>query len=255
VGVAGSPSMCRAMPSSVSKTSSRFLLTAKLHQPAPKVTHKGRGAPRKKGDLIGSPKTLARSQTGWQPHPHEARAQVQSCCGIWHSVLPGRLIRVVVVRRPHLEQSIAGKGKKPCGRHKPLEAFFSTDVSLSLDDILSHYEERWAIEMAIRAARAFYGLAQDQCRTLTHIVGANTFRLRMAAARTLWFIAQSERLDGVELQRFRPWYWQKVAPSQLDVAWACREALCEAGIFPIPRFFTGLGKNQHGPDIPLPNAA
>jgi len=40
----------------------------------------------------------------------------------------------------------------------------------------------------------------------------------------------------VPLCRYRPWYRQKVAPSQLDVAEACREALHEAGIFPIPRF-------------------
>ena len=110
-------------------------------------------------------------------------------------------------------------------------------------------------QIAIRDARALYGLAQDQCRKLTHIIGANTFRLLMAAARTLWFIAQSERQGAVELRRYRPWYWQKVAPSQLDVTWACREALGEAGIFPIPRFFTDLGKNQHDPDIPLPSAA
>ena len=121
--------------------------------------------------------------------------------------------------------------------------------------MLAYYDERWAIEIEIRDARALYGLAQDQCRKLTHIIGANTFRFLMAAARTLWFIAQSERQGAVELRRGRPWYWQKVAPSQLDVTWACREALGEAGIFPIPRFCTGLGKNQHDPDIPLPSAA
>jgi len=244
----------RQLPPTVEVTA-RFLITAKLYQPAPAVTHKRRGAPRKKGDLIGSANTLATSQSGWQPHPHEAGALVQSWCGMWHSVLPGRLIRVVVVRRPHLEQATARKGKKPFGRHKPLEAFFSTDFSLSFDAILASYQDRWAIEIEIRDARAFYGLAQDQCRKLTHLVGANTFRLLMAAARTLWFIAQSERQGGVELRRFRPWYWHKVAPSQLDVAWACREALGEAGIFPIPRFFPGLDKNQQGPDDPLPRAA
>ena len=189
------------------------------------------------------------------PHGFWLTAKLYQPALQWHSVLPGRLIRVVVVRRPHLEQSPAGKGKKPFGRHKPLEAFFSTDGSLSLDDILLHYKDRWAIEIAIRDARACYGLAQDQCRKRTHIVGANTFRLLMAAARTLWFIAQSDRLGGVELRRFRPWYWQKVAPRQLDVAWACREALGAAGIFPIPRFFLDPGKNQHSPDIPLPSAA
>ena len=58
----------------------------------------------------------------------------------------------------------------------------------------------------------------------------------MAAARTLWFIDRVEQGMEVPLCRYRPWYRQKVAPSQLDVMWACREALQEAGIFPIPRF-------------------
>jgi hypothetical protein len=237
------------------EVTSRLLITAKLYEPAPNVAHKRRGAPAKKGRLIGSAKTLAQSPSGWHRHPQEAGALVQSWVGIWHSVLPGRLIRVVLVRRPHLEQAAAGKGKKPFGRHKPLEAFFSTNSSVSLDDILAYYEDRWAIEIAIRDARALYGLAQDQCRKLPHIIGANTFRLLMAAARTLWFITQSEQQGAVELRRYRPWYWQKVAPSPLDVAWACREALGEAGIFPIPRFFTDLGKKQHDPDIPLASTA
>ena len=42
-------------------------------------------------------------------------------------------------------------------------------------------------------ANAFDGLGQDQCRKRQRIIGANTFRLVMAAARTLWFIAQVER--------------------------------------------------------------
>ena len=57
------------------------------------------------------------------------------------------------------------------------------------------------------------------------------------------------------LCRYRPWYRQKVAPSQLDVAEACREALHEAGIFPIPRFIPELAENQEELDIVLPLAA
>ena len=76
------------------------------------------------------------------------------------------------------------------------------------------------------------------------MVGANTLRLLLAAARTLWFIGTSEQHADVALQRFRPWYRHKVAPSQFDVAWACREVLQEAGIFPIPRFFTAVAENQ-----------
>jgi hypothetical protein len=61
---------------------------------------------------------------------------------------------------------------------------------------------------------------------------------------TLWFIVTSAQQADMSLQRFRPWYRHKVAPSQFDVAWACREGLQEEGIFPIPRFFTAVAENQ-----------
>ena len=126
---------------------------------------------------------------------------------------------------------------------------------MSVAAILSHYQDRWAVEIDIRDAHAFYGIAQDQCRKLKHVIGANTLRLIMAATRTLWFIAQSERCGTINLCRFRPWYRQKVAPSQLDVVWACREALHEAGIFPIPRFSPDLNINQQALETTLPSAA
>lgn len=111
------------------------------------------------------------------------------------------------------------------------------------------------IEIAIRDSNAFDGLGQDQCRKRQHIIGANTFCLVLTAARTLWVIAHVERGTEVPLCRYRPWYRQKVAPSQLDVAEACREALQEAGIFPIPRFIPELAENQEELDNVLPLAA
>ncbi len=168
----------------------RFPISAKLYTLPPTPTHKRRGAPRKKGDLIGSPKTLAQTATGWAPHPSEAGAEVQAWCGLWHSVLPGRLVRVVVVRRD------ATRCPKQPGQRKPpppVEAFFTTDLTLSTDAILSEYGDRWAVEIEIRDANAFDGLGQDQCRKRQRIIGANTFRLVMAAARTLWFLDQVER--------------------------------------------------------------
>ena len=162
---------------------------------------------------------------------------------------------MVVVWRPHLKSTKASNGPTAFGCLKPLEAFFSTDVSLSAHTILETYEDRWAIEIDIRDGHAYYGVAQDQCRKFERIVGANTLRLLLAAARTLWFIVTSEQHADVSLQRFRPWYRHKVAPSQFDVAWACREVLQEAGIFPIPRFFTAVAENQQEIDQPKPIAA
>jgi hypothetical protein len=244
----------RALPPNVAVVG-RFLLTAKLYHPPLTRVKSQRGAPRKRGDVIGSPQTLATPSPAWHLHPQEAGAFIQAWVGIWHSVLPGRLLRVVVVWRPHLEGPKTSNGRKTFGRLKPLEAFFSTDVSLSPHTILETYEDRWAIEIDIRDGHAYYGVAQDQCRKCAHIVGANTLRLLMAAARTLWFIVSSEQQAEVSLRRFRPWYRHKVAPSQFDVAWACREVLQEAGIFPIPRVFIAVAENQQEIDKPKPIAA
>ena len=177
---------------------------------------------------------------------------MQAWCALWHTVMPGRLIRVVVVRRD--AKSNVAKSTDARQR-KPVEAFFSTDLSSSTEDVLSEYRERWAIEIDIRDANAFVGLGQDQCRKRQTIIGVNTFRLIMAAARTLWFVGQVERSGGVNLCRYRPWYRQKRSPSQMDVVWACREILLEAGIFPIPRFTPDLTENHAKPEIALPLAA
>ncbi len=230
----------------------RMLITGKLYaRPVPPRGPR-RGCPPKKGPLLGSPKTLARKRCGWQPHPSEAGALVQAWDGLWHAVLPGRLLRVVVVRR-----LAPTRARKPGHRQPPppIEAFFTTDLTLSLEAILAQYRERWAVEITLRDSNAFAGLGQDQCRKRERVVGANTFRLVLAAARTLWFVEHTARVPAIELGRYRPWYRQKVAPTQLDIVWTWREALLAAGVFPIPRFAPGLVQNLDTPEQPLLLAA
>jgi hypothetical protein len=218
----------------------------------PPPTVKRRGAPRKTGALIGSPKTLAQTATGWVPHPSETGAEIQAWDGLWHAVLPGRLVRVVVLRRQGKPAT-----KRPGQRTPPpaSEAFFTTDLSWSAHDILNEYGHRWAVDIAIRDAKAFDGLGRDQCRRRHRLVGAHTFRLAMVAARTLWFIDQVERGRTRALGCSRPWYRQQGAPSQRDVVWACREDLHEAGIVPIPRFTPALAEHQKASEHALPSAA
>ena len=63
------------LPASVDVVS-RMLITGKLYAPPPPRSPARRGCPPKKGALVGSPKTLARKRSGWQPHPTEAGAFV-----------------------------------------------------------------------------------------------------------------------------------------------------------------------------------
>ena len=241
----------RALPDTV-EVVSRFLLSGKLYALPEPPAGKRRGRPPRKGQLLGSPKTWARGRRGWQPHPTEAKAEIQSWVGLWHTVLPGRLVHVVVVRRPPGPPPHQPGQRKP---RPPVEAFFTTDLSLSAEELLQQYRDRWAVEISIRDSNVFDGLGQDQCRKIQRIVGANTFRLIMAAARTLWFLEHANQSPAMDLRRYRPWYRQKSAPSQLDIAWACREALHEAGVFPIPRFVPDLTENHEEPQNALPWAA
>lgn len=230
----------------------RMLSTGKLYALPPQRVARRRGCPPKKGPLLGSPKTLARKRSGWQPHLTEAGAFVQAWEGLWQAVLPGRLIRVVVVRRPPRP-----RGRKP-GLRKPrpaVEAFFTTDLTLSLEALLTQYRERWAVEITIRESTALAGFGQDQCRKRERVVGANTLRLALAAARTLWFLDRACRSQPLALGRYRPWYRHKCAPSQLDIVWTWREALHAAGVFPIPRFAPDLAEMPREPENTLSLAA
>jgi len=230
----------------------RFPIHATRSTLPPTLPHKRRGAPRNTGDRIGSPTPLAQTAKGWAPHPSDAGTELHAWCGLWHAGVPGRLLRVVGVKR-----AAHCSTKRPGQRTPPpaLEAFVTTERAVSAQDIFHAYRARWAGDMASRDTGAVDGLGHEQWRKRPRLLGANTWRLRMAVARTLWGIAPGERSTGVSLCRSRPWDRQKVAPSQLDVVWACREALHEAGLCPIPRFTPDLAKNHEEPAYALPLAA
>ena len=215
---------------------------------------KGRPGPQaQKGARLGTAKTLAEEQAGWLRHPSEPGAEVCMVEGLWQSVLPGVVLRVVLVRRPALKQA---KSKRQ--RQKWLEAFFTTDRGLSLDQVLGEYRGRWSIEITISAARQDYGLGQDRCRRYRRIVGINAFRLLVAAAQVLWFAEAVSSVSSMDLVRYRPWYLQKQAPSLHDIVWACREHLHAEGISPKVGFWETV-EVFHGIDpggrVALPRAA
>ena len=99
------------------------------------------------------------------------------------------------------------------------------------------------------------GFGQDQCRKRERVVGANTLRLVLAAARTLWFVEHATPSAGLELRRYRPWYRHKCAPSQLDIVWACREACTTPEFFPYHGSPQLLPKIRRQPENALPLAA
>jgi hypothetical protein len=104
---------------------------------------------------------------------------------------------VVVRRPPRCRPRVPGQ-RQPL---PPVEAFFSTDLTLSLEAILAQYRNRWAIEITFRNRNAVTGFGQDQCRKRERVGGANTLRLVLAAARTLWLGEHTARRPALELRQ------------------------------------------------------
>ena len=215
-------------------------------------TGRAAGVPHRQVRCSGRRNRWPANEAAGKPHPTAAGALVQAWTGLWPTVLPGRGIRVAVVRRPTPLRSRHPRRRTP---RPPLEAFFTTALTWGGEALLAQSRDRWAVAITLRDRNAFAGLGQDQCRKHERVVGANPLRLLLAATRTLWFVEQTSRTLPCALQYARPWYRQKSAPSQLAIVWACRAALRDAGVFPIPRFTPDLAINQETPEIALPLAA
>jgi hypothetical protein len=214
----------RNLPPQV-KVVGRMAKNSVLYEPpAPPVPGK-RGPKPKTGERIGTAQELARKRRGWQKHPTEAGAEYRLVESLWPSVLPGVRLKAVVVRR-----------KKPKRPRQELEVFFTTDLTLSAEQILSWCRVRWSVEIEIRSAKQHYGLGQERCRRLERIEGINNLRLFLAAARLVWFAEQVERTGKPDLVRLRRWYRQKRKPTPLDVQYLLLETLQREGITPTTGF-------------------
>ena len=230
------------------KVKGRFPINSRLLGLQPKPPKNNLGRPTEKGKDLGTPQEWMQQDQGWSPHPEEEGAWIKTVIGIWHTILPGVPIKVVAVWR---------KGALPADKRsgkKELEAFFSTDTSLTEVQTLQHYSQRWDVEIDIRDAYAYYGLGKDQCRNLDRIYAVNSFRILMATCRTLWFVRYFEERQ-LKLKKHRPWYRLKQHPTQLDIISAAHEAFVIEGVSPVPRFTPGMGEIPQGQEEAWQQAA
>ena len=172
---------------------SRMLITGKLYAPPPPRSPRAEAVPRRKGYYlvaknlgVQAVRLAAPSHRSGGARSSMDRAVAYRVAGTTPSGGRGAPSAAVPSRKP--------------GQRKPLprvEAFFTTDLTLSLDAILAQYRERWAVEITIRDGNAFAGFGQDQCRKQERVVGVNTLRLLLAAARTLWFVEHTARTPAL----------------------------------------------------------
>jgi hypothetical protein len=148
----------------------RRLSTGKLSALSPQPRGPRRGCPPKTGPLVGRRKRLPANGAAGNRIPPEAGALVQGWTGLWQTVLPGRVIRVVGLRRPMPPAPPAQATQPP----SLLEVFFTPDLPWSPAMLLAQSRDRWAVEITIRESPAFAGFGQGQGRKRECVVGATT---------------------------------------------------------------------------------
>lgn len=129
-------------------------MDTRFYAKPPKRKQGQRGRPRKRGRELRSPaEIVAGKRKPWEKirvRIYSASVDLEVCTqvGLWYTVAPDRLCRMIVVRDPR-------------GRYSP-RTLVTTDLDSDVADVVERHSRRWLIEVAFRQAKQHLGLGQAQ---------------------------------------------------------------------------------------------
>lgn len=197
----GGHSVLAHLPDNCDLTS-RLLLNARLYAPAPSPSRRQNGRPRKRGALLPTPHVLLQQRATQETltlYGRHDRVRFVTQQGCVHAV-PQRLLRIVAV------QALRG------GRGK--QAFYSTCVEASAQEILEWYARRWAIEQTFQDSKMHLGFEQPQNWTPRAVQRTAPVAMLLYSLVVLWFARHGA---GTWRAPQLPWYRSKRHPSFADM--------------------------------------
>lgn len=182
---------------------------------------KRRGTSRKRrGRRLATPKKLSQRKHGWQTvelilHGRTVTRQVRCVTCLWWHVAKDHPIKLVIVKNP------SGKGRD--------DHLFSTDPTMSQEQIIQHFAARWPIEECIRDAKQFDGFEQTQGRCRRTVLKQAPLALVKQTLVKIWFLrfGQQARYSAARPTP-RPWQSPKSHPSYRDMLATLRRAVWRA---------------------------
>ena len=195
----------------------RLRLDAALFAPPPPRRPGQRGRTRKKGARLPTPQAMAAQRT--------AR-------GTWHRLrltLYGKTVTPLVFRdtafwygslRDHPMRSVVVRD--PSGRRRD-EAFFCTDLTVSVRFLLETYAKRWALEVTFFDCKQSLGFEDPQNQATRAVRRTAPFSGFVYALVVLW---GAHEVAAGRSPRWvpRPWYRHKASLSFADLLAAFRQA-------------------------------
>lgn len=195
---------------------SRVRMDAALYEPASPPAKGTQGRPRKKGERLPTPKMIAEDpKSPWTKiraflYGKHVTTTIKVRQALWYTTAGEKLLLIVVVRDPSGE------------RHD--EAFFSTDLTMTPQQVVERYARRWPLETLFWNAKQCMGFEDPQNRTDQAVERTAPFALFLTGLVVLWFAA-----NWRTAQRFipqpGPWYTRKdeVGISFADMLSALRQ--------------------------------
>lgn len=177
---------------------------AALYEPATEQPT-GRGRHRKKGERQSSASQWENDGTPWKIHHFDqyglhGSLRAKTRTGLYYTAGKDRVLRFV------LSQDTVG------GR--PTRIFYSTDVSLSIRQILSIFSCRWAIEVTHYDCKQHLGMEDPANRTPQAVARTAPMSMFLYSLTIVWFATKGH----ADLKfPVRPWYIRKSEPSFADM--------------------------------------
>lgn len=193
---------------------SRLRLDAALWTPPAPRRPGQTGRPRRRGQRLPNPHTLARARRHWHRlalslYGRPVSPLVFRLTALWYIAQRTQPVRIIVVR-------------DPSGRRRD-EAFFCTDCRASAAFILSSYAHRWTLEVAFHDVKQCLGFADPQSQTPQAVRRTAPLAFVSYDLVLLWSALRARHGQPVGWIE-RPWYRSKISPSFADMLTAIRFA-------------------------------
>lgn len=197
----GGQSVLCCLPENCDLTS-RLVLDARLYEAPPKRKAGNKGRPRKRGERLPTPQAMLagrcrRVSLNIYGRVQHARLADQQA---FVYAAPDRPLRVVAV------EALRG-GRKP-------EAFYTTCVDATAEQVLIWYAMRWSIEVTHHDSKQHLGFEEPQGWTRKAVERTAPLAMLLYSLVVLWFAREGHR-DWRPLEC--PWYTFKTEPSFADM--------------------------------------
>ena len=192
---------------------SRMRRDADLYEPVPATRGKRRsGRPRKKGRCLPTPQQMARRVHSWRSVTTVERGRVRK-----RLVYARRVLWYRVCKTPVLLVI----SRDPEGKERD-DFFFTTDLSLTPEQVIGGFAGRWSIEDTFKNTKQFIGGQEPQTWKGQGPERAAMLSLWLSSVVWMWYLSEPGRSGKVKIL---PWYPQKLHPSFLDALASLRRHL------------------------------